>query len=388
MKEAVFGMDGVKSPGPDGFSMLLYQECWDTIKEDLMKVVREFHERGEMNKSMTSNFIVLIPKKKGAQDLGAFRPISLVSSLYKIISKMLPFRLRMVMELVVASTQSAFIKGRQIIDSILIANECVNFRRRANESGVVCKLDMENAYDRVDWEFLRWVLKMKGFGVRWCNWMKGCMESPYFFILINETSKGFFKSSRGLRQGDPLSPFLFSLVADGLPAILKQAERHGLIEGFEVGDDRVMVSHLQFADDTILFLNATWETVRIAERCLEIFGLISGFKVNLNKSVLVGVNVDNGLLRKLASHMGYTMGSWPLNYLGMALGGNPRSIMHWDVVVERVSKKLAAWKKNYISLGGRITLIKSSLANIPVYYMLVFRMPPRVVKTEILVPLS
>lgn len=94
------------------FLCFFNQECWETIKEDLMKVFKEFYDKGEMNKSMTCNFIVFIPKKEESQDLGAYRPISLVSSLYKIISKVLSLRLRRVMELVVASTQSAFIKGR------------------------------------------------------------------------------------------------------------------------------------------------------------------------------------------------------------------------------------------------------------------------------------
>lgn len=115
-----------------------------------MKVMGEFFERGVLNKSISSTFIVFIPKKEGARELRDFHPISLITSLYKIISEVLSLRLREVMGSVVGATQSAFIIGRQITDNILIANECVDMRRRTKLKGVVCKLDLEKAYDKVD----------------------------------------------------------------------------------------------------------------------------------------------------------------------------------------------------------------------------------------------
>lgn len=148
------------------------------------------------------------------------------------------------------------------MDSIMIANECIDGHRRNREPGVVCKLDMEKAYDRVDWDFLFWGFRRKGFGERWIFWISGCVLEPYFSILINGTSKEFFKSSRGLRQGDPLSPFLFTLVGDELSTLLKRVEMVGLVEGFEGGDERIMVSHLQFANDTILLLKEEKENIR------------------------------------------------------------------------------------------------------------------------------
>lgn len=128
VKDAAFGMDGEKSPSLDGFTMLFFQECWEIIKDDLFKVLGEFYVRSVMNKAMCSTFIVLIPKEEG-QGRGEFCHISLVTSLYKIISKVLSLRLLMVMDSVVAVTQSMFIKGCQITDSILIANECVDVGR-------------------------------------------------------------------------------------------------------------------------------------------------------------------------------------------------------------------------------------------------------------------
>lgn len=151
---AVFGTDEAKAPGPDGFSMLFYQECWESLKKDLMKVFKEIFERGALNKSMRSTFLVLVPKKETTMGLGDFQPINLITNLYKIISKVLSAKLKGVMEHVVSSTQSAFIQGQQIMDNIMIANECVDGRMRDRLPGVVCKLDMEKAYDRVTWDLL------------------------------------------------------------------------------------------------------------------------------------------------------------------------------------------------------------------------------------------
>lgn len=146
-------------------------------------------------------FLFYFRKKEGAVDMSNFRPIGLIISLYKIISKVLSVRLRKVMERVVDATQSAFVKGRQIIDGILIANECVHCLKKERKSGLVCKIDLEKAFDRVDWNFLKWVMKKKGFGNRWIRWIMGCLDHPHFSIMINGASKGFFPSLGELGKG-------------------------------------------------------------------------------------------------------------------------------------------------------------------------------------------
>jgi hypothetical protein len=216
VREAIIGMDRDKAPGPDGFSMTFFQDCWEVVKGDLMAVFEEFHARGKFVKNINSTFISLIPKIHGAKEIKDFRPISLVGGVYKIIYKVLANKMRRVMDRIISKPQNAFMKGRQILDSILNANECLDSRLKFEDPGVLCKLDMEKAYNHVDWSFLLYLLRRCGpcgFGEKWCLWIKHCISSACFSVLINVVPSGFFGSSLGVRQGDPLSPFL--LLDDG-----------------------------------------------------------------------------------------------------------------------------------------------------------------------------
>ncbi|RVX07360.1 Transposon TX1 uncharacterized 149 kDa protein [Vitis vinifera] len=200
---ALMEMNGDKAPGPDGFTVAFWQDAWDFAKEEIMEMFKEFHEHSSFVKSLNNTFLVLIPKKSGAENLGDFRPISLVGGLYKLLAKVLTNRLKKVIGKVVSIAQNAFEKGRQILDASLIANEVIDSWQKRKEKGLICKLDIEKAYDSINWKFLMKVLQKMGFGPKWMGWMWSCVSSAKFSILVNGVPAGFFPSTRGLRQGTP-----------------------------------------------------------------------------------------------------------------------------------------------------------------------------------------
>ncbi|WMV54060.1 hypothetical protein MTR67_047445 [Solanum verrucosum] len=184
----------------------------------------------------------------------------------------------------------AFIKGRKIIDAVLVANEAVGSRQKQGKQGILCKLDIEKAYDHVNWAYLLRELNRMGFGQKWIKWVKFCISTVSFSVIINGSPTGFFRTQKGLRQGDPLSSFLFLLAMAGLNSMVKTANMHGWLRGFNMArerSDNLEVTHLQYADDTLIFCDADEEQIKILRVILV---LLSGLHINRRKGFLYPIN--------------------------------------------------------------------------------------------------
>ncbi|XP_077242381.1 uncharacterized protein LOC143882877 [Tasmannia lanceolata] len=356
-----------------------FQACWPVVKCDILRFFREFYEGLTLDRGTGATFITLIPKIKGATKVSGFHPISLVGCLYKLLGKVLADRLKVVLPHIISDSQSAFVSKRQILDCSLIANEAIESYSKSGAGGVLCKLDMEKAYDRVDWDCLDFLLGRMGFGNRWRGWMRNCISSAWFSILVNGSPKGFFKSSRGLRQGYPLYPFLFVIIAETLSRLMSKGCCLGLFEGFVIGCDRVEVSLLQFADDTILFCAPERNMISNLKATLRCYELVTGQRSNFRKPSLFAINLPPSEADEFAKVMGCRLDSLPSLYLGLPLGvGKPGKEL-WTPIVERIERRLETWKRNLVSKGGRLILVKAVLANIPVYYLSSFNCPVSVV---------
>ncbi|WKA01909.1 hypothetical protein VitviT2T_020160 [Vitis vinifera] len=225
----------------------------------------------------------------------------------------------------------------------------------------------------MSWDFLDHVLEKKGFSPRWRKWMSGCLSTVSYAILVNGNAKEWVKASRGLRQGDPLSPFLFGLVADVLSRMLMRAEERNLLKGFRVGRNKTRASHLQFADYTIFFSNTRKKELHTLKSLLLVFEHISRLKVNLDKSNIYGINLDQNHISRLAELLECKASGWPMLYLGLSLEGNPKAYGFWDSVIERISRRLNGWQKAYLSFRERITLIQSCLTHMSCYFISLFK---------------
>ena len=227
----------------------------------------------------------------------------------------------------VSESQSAFVKGKQILDGILIASKVVDEARRMNKELILFKVDFEKAYDSVDLMYLDSVMANMNFPTLWRKWRRECVGSATTSVLVNGSPTNEFPIQRGLHHVDPLSPFLFLLAAEGLNVLMNAVVREHQFHWYGVRfGGEVKLTHLQFADDTIILGEKSWLNVRTMWAVLFLFEEVSGLKVNFNKSMLTGVNISDSWLLEAVLVMRCRKGSIPFIYLGLPIGGDSRKL--------------------------------------------------------------
>ena len=231
--------------------------------------------------------IALMPKTNNPQRMFEFRPISLCNVIYKLISKTLANRLKAILPYIISENQSAFTADRLIIDNVLVAYEIMHFlkhKKCGNDSFMAAKLDMSKAFDRVEWIFIEKVMRKMGFNENWINLVMKCITSVFYSVLINGISYGNIIPTRGFRQGDPLSSYLFLLCAEGFLAFIHDAARNNHLNGISICRGAPKITHLFFADDSLLLCRANGFECRKLKELLCMYELASGQKINTDKS--------------------------------------------------------------------------------------------------------
>jgi hypothetical protein len=284
----LFMMHLGKAPGSDGFNVGFFQRYWGTFKESVTMAVLDFLNGGEMPEEVNRTLLVLIPKVANPQQLSQYRPISLCNVLYKICSKSMAIRMRGFLDEIISEEQSAFVPGRLITDNVLIAYECIHYlgNKKWNSSAYAIKLDMAKAYDKVEWQYLRCIMSALGFSERWTNLVMRCVTSVSFSVRVNGQFSEVFKPSRGIRQGDLISPYLFLLCVEGLSSMLKGVGPRYLARGVRVGIHAPWISHLLFADDCLIFSEALERSAGRVAQILDEYHRGSGQLVNTQKSAI------------------------------------------------------------------------------------------------------
>jgi len=380
VREAVFSSYAEGAPGPDGLSFLFYQKFWNLIKADLIDMFNDFF-KGDLDLSrLNFSLVTLIPKVGDATNMKQFRPISLLNCSFKIFSKFLTIRLGPISQRIVNNSQSAIIKGKYILESVVVAHELVHSLNKSGEQGVILKLDFEKAYDRVSWQFLFDMLRDRNFDPLWIKWIQQIVVGGSLGILVNGEESSFFKPGKGLRQGDPLSPLLFNLVGDGLSRMIDRAVDRGLVKGLLGDFRRGGIVSLQYADDTILFSKAEESALENLKCILMWYEQLSGMKVNFHKSELVPMNLDLDDAQRFAQIFSCPVGSFHLKYLGVPLHFGNLSRDDIQPLVDKILKRIAGWRGKLLSLAARAMLIQTCLASIPVYLLSFIKFPKLAVK--------
>lgn len=275
VKKALFQMHPDKSPGPDGMSPTFYQKYWKIVGKDVVEYVRNFFDSCEVMEGMNDTNLVLISKNSNPSQMGELRPISLCNVLYKIGSKVLANRMKSVLNSVISENQSAFIPGRLISDNIMISFEAMHYLKRkmtGKTGSMALKLDLSKAYDRVEWKFLGDVLTKMGFSERWMHLMIKCVSTVRYEIVNSGRKMGPITPTRGIRQGDPLSPYLFLVCAEGFSALINKYVKSGWISGCRVARGAPVISHMLFADDSYVYGKSSLEEANKISQLLHSFG--------------------------------------------------------------------------------------------------------------------
>ncbi|GJZ26142.1 RNA-directed DNA polymerase, eukaryota [Tanacetum coccineum] len=263
-----------------------------------------------------------------------------------------------------------FLPNRQILDvAVYYKNELLLLSVRHKKQQAM--------FSKFRWDYLDDVLFSFGFGVKWRSWIKGSLISGMASVLVNGSPTSEFQFHCGLKQGDPLAPYLFILVMESLHLSVSRTVEAGIFTGIKI-DSALSISHLFYADDAVFIGEWTDSNLRSIIQMLHCFSLASGLKINLQKSNLLGVGVTGSLVNEAAASIGCSVMKAPFKYLGVMVGGNMSKINAWDDMVGKIKSRLSKWKINTLSIGGRLTLLKAVLGSTPIYPMSLYKVPKTV----------
>ena len=367
VRKVVFDLNPDKSPGPDGFQAFFYQKCWDIIGTELWEAIEASRRGGSILAEINYSFFTLIPKKSDPTTPGDYRPIALCNTIYKIFAKILANRLKPLLSKVISEEQTGFVPGRSILDGIITIQETIHSAQKTKKACMFMKLDIQKAYDMVDWRFLCKTLEAFGFAHQWINLIFKCISTTKISVLINGSPEGFFDISRGIRQGDPLSPFLYIIMAEAFGRSFSKALVERKLKGVLVTKNVPNITHQQYADDTILPGESSIEEAIAVKNIIDDYMSASGQKVNNTKSEILFMNTDEKLEFQICSIMGYKKGEFPCKYLGIELGKEGRSCKNWNKVIDKLDSKMSDWKGKWLTKAGKRIKISSVLTAIPTY---------------------
>jgi hypothetical protein len=367
-------MPNDKAPGPDGFTALFYKKAWDIIKQDVMLAVnafwaldyRSFHH-------LNDAYMILLKKKSNPAVIKDYRPISLIHSFGKLITKCLARRLATVLDRLVLNNQTAFIKGRSIHDNVRSVQLTCKALHQRQSSCLLLKIDIAKAFDTLAWTFLLDVLRHLGFGQRWRDWVSIVLSSASTKIMLNGRPGHRICHARGLRQGDPLSPMLFVLAMEVFNNLLRWVEQTGRLTPV-VG---IVGSRLYlYADDLVMFLKPLHHDLQAVKASLSIFGRASGLFANLEKSTATPIHCAVADLDRVRQVLACAIEGFPCRYLGVQLTVHRLRRSEEQSLIDKVAARIPGWKGSLLNVAGRTALVMATMSAIPIHTSIALCLSP------------
>ncbi|XP_019200239.1 PREDICTED: uncharacterized protein LOC109193862 [Ipomoea nil] len=372
IRKVVIDMSPLKAPRPDGFHAAFYQRSWEVVGDGVYELVKTAFDTGCLPEGINDTLLVLILKVAMPENIKQFRPISLCNVSYKIITKTITNRFKTILPKLIGPYQSSFVLGRQISENIIIYQEVMHTMRtrQGNKGLMAIKIDLEKAYDRLSWDFINNSILDAGFSDGWVWIIMQCVSTANMQIIWNGTRMERFKPGRGIRQSDAMSPALFVLCPERLSQSISLEVERGTWKGIRLSTGGPTLSHMCFADDMVIFSEASLEQVAVIKQCLDRYCEASGQKISLGKSqVFFSRNTGPVLQDTIATELGIPPTADLGRYLGVPSLHGRTTCATLAGLLDRVATILDGWRSKVLTFAGRVTLAKSVLNAIPTYTM-------------------
>ncbi|XP_024006528.1 uncharacterized protein LOC112083036 [Eutrema salsugineum] len=360
IKAVLFSLAANKSPGPDGYTVEFFKECWPIIGKDMVVGIQFFFLKGFLPKGVNSTILALIPKKEQAKHMKDYRPIACCNVIYKIILKILANRLKVILSLFIAPNQSAFVQDRLLMENLLLASELVSgYDRNTISSTCALKIDISKAFDSVEWSFILTVLEALDLPQAFVHWIRLCISTASFSVQVNGELSGYFGGSRGLRQGCSLSPYLFVICMSVLSYKLDKAAMARRF-GFHPRCSNLKLTHLCFADDLMIFSDGKLRWMEGILHVFEEFSTMSGLQISAEKSTAYMAGVSDATRQDIRQRFSFEIGTLPVRYLGLPLLTKQMRSLDYSPLIDKIRSRFNTWTARSLTFAGRLQLLSSA----------------------------
>lgn len=371
----MFSLNPNKAPGPDGLTSAFFKGAWSIIGVEVVNSITNFFNTGFLPKSTNSTILSLVPKFPGASRITDYKPISLLNTIYKVISRLLVRRLKPILIDLILPNQTAFVEGKLLLENTVLDSELVNgYHKNKGARRITIKVDIAKAFDTLSWDFLFAALSSFDLPPPLLNLLKACVCTTSFTVGYNGVVNGSFKGKRGLRQGDPLSPYLFVIAMNCLSMMPDQEARLGNLS-YHHHCRKTRLTHLSFTDDLMIFIDGSLDSVQRVLQIFHEFEKRSGLAVSLQKSSFFSSDISQEEISTIQVSTGMPHRTLPMKYLGVPMVTKKLTLHDCEPMLHQIKLRFSSWSAKALSFAGRLLLIKTVIAGITTFWCSSFLLP-------------